>query len=153
MMARLTRKEVDLKIDALEIADEEFVAEGNDEPSYDQITDRANKREEIKACKEPIGAKTLAQSKNKRIVKLREKIQSRKRKISELKAYAPTELTIKIEQLHSSLEGNSILAKKLEESDKKLKRRDEMLEDKDIIISNLSKEIEMLRNDLRQSKE
>jgi len=151
MAGRLTKEEENLKVNALWIAYEEFIAEGNDTPSQDMVTEKANKRKEIKACSTPIGKKTLASSKNKRIRKLREVMNSKKNKVSELKSLAPTELSTKIEQLHSSLEANAILAQKIENLEKRLKNKDEALDEKEIRISELSKEIESLRLRLREA--
>ena len=148
MAGRLTKEEEELKINALWIAYEKYISEGNDTPSQDMVTEQANKREEIKACNTPIGKKTLASSKNKRIKELRETMNSKKNKVSELKSLAPTELSTKIEQLHSSLEANAILAQKIENLEKRLRNKDEALEEKEIRITKLSKEIESLR--LRQ---
>jgi predicted RNase H-like nuclease (RuvC/YqgF family) len=148
MAGRLTKEEEELKINALWIAYEKYISEGNDTPSQDMVTEQANEREEIKACNTPIGKKTLASSKNKRIKKLRETMNSKKNKVSELKSLAPTELSTKIEQLHSSLEANAILAQKIENLEKRLRNKDEALEEKEIRITKLSKEIESLR--LRQ---
>ncbi len=151
-MARLTKEEEELKADALWIEYEKYIAKGNDTPSQDMVTEKANKREEIKACNAPIGEKTLASSKNKRIKKLRETMSSKKNKVAELKSLAPTELSTKIEQLHSSLEVNAILAQKIENLEKRLINKDEALDGKETRITELSKEIGNLRDQLRQMK-
>jgi hypothetical protein len=151
-MANLTKVERELKADALWAAYKEYLEKGNDTPSQDMVTDRANEREEIKACDEPIGAKTLAQSKNPRIKKLRETMNSNKEKVKNLKDIAPTELSIKIEQLHSSLEANAKLAQIIETLKKRLLRKDERLEEKEVRIIELSEEIGRLRASLRQIK-
>ncbi len=125
----------------------------NGYPSFDDITVKANQSDEIRFSKEgKIGDKTLLQSKNKDIKVLRERIQSDKKDIAELKAIAPTELSIKIEQLHSSLQANNILANKVENRDKRLRNKDKALDEKDIRITELSKEIARLRAELRQIK-
>lgn len=148
MAGRLTKEEENLKVNALWIAYEKYISEGNDTPSQDMVTEQANKREEIKACNAPIGKKTLASSPNERIKELRETMSSKKNKVSELKSLAPTELSTKIEQLQSSLEANAILAQKIENLEKRLRNKDEALDEKEIRITKLSKEIESLR--LRQ---
>ncbi len=149
-MARLSKEEEKLKADALWMAYEKYISEGYDTPSQDMVTEKANKQAEIKACKTPIGAKTLASSKNERIKELRETMSSKKSKVSELKSLAPTELSTKIEQLQSSLEVNATLAQKIENLEKRLKNKDAALDEKEIRITELSKEIESLR--IRQRK-
>lgn len=151
-MGNLTKAERKLKADALWAAYEEYLEEGNDTPSQDMVTDRANKRDEIKACDTPIGAKTLTQSDNVRIKELRETMNSNKEKVTDLKAIAPTELSVKMEQLHSSLQANTILAQMIESLKNRLKRRDERLEEKETRIIELSEEVGRLRTKLKQIK-
>ena len=149
-MANLTKAERKLKADALWAAYGEYLEEGNDFPSQDMVTARANERDEIKACDEPIGTKTLAQSKNSHIKELRETMNHKKERLTALKAIAPTELSIKIEQLHSSLAVNTLLAEKIESLNRRLKNKDDALEKKDNRIFELSNEIRRLRDELKQ---
>lgn len=151
-MARLSKVEEKLKINALWIAYEKYISEGNDTPSQDMVTKRANKREEIKACNTPIGKKTIASSKNKRIKELRETMNSKKNKVSELKSLAPTELSTKIEQLLSSLAANSKLAQKIENLEKRLRNKDKILDEKEALIIELLEEKGRLMTVLGQIK-
>ncbi len=151
-MARLTKEEEKLKADALWKAYAKYISEGNDTPSQDMVRDWANKYEEIKACDTPIGAKTLAQSKNKRIVELRETMNSKKNKVAELKSLVPTELSTKIEQLHSSLEANAILALKIENLERRLKNKDAMMNIKENRINELLNEVKKLREIFEDKK-
>jgi len=151
-MPRLSKEEEALKIQALWTSYEEFLDEGIDTPSYDQVTNRANQQQEVRACSQLIGAKTLAQSKNKQLIKLREAIKSKKTKVAELKTLAPTELSIKIEQLHSSLQANAILAEKIENLEKRLENKTRMLEQKETHILEFSTEISKLRKEIEQLK-
>lgn len=144
-MARLNKQEEELKINALWIEYEYFKSKGIDAPSYDMVTERANKRIEILECNYPIGTRTLAQSKNIRLIELREAIKCSKNKVTKLKALVPRDISIKIEQLYSSLEANALLAKKVEELENRLKNKEAVLYQKEIRIKELSQEIIQLR--------
>ncbi len=137
----------------LKVLTEAYEKLKNGNPSFEDIIYEANKFDAVRLSKEgKIGDKTLLQSNNKDIKALRERIQSDKKKIVDLKVIAPNELFIKIEQLHSSLEANAILALKIENLEKRLKNKDEALEGKETRITKLSKEIERLRSELRAMK-
>ena len=70
-MPRLTKKEEEIKANALWLAYEKYKSKGIDVPSHEMITELANSFDEIKKCNKSIGKKTLAQSKNEKIKNLR----------------------------------------------------------------------------------
>lgn len=137
----------------VEVLNEAYEKLKNGNPTFEEITEKANQSDAIRLSKEgKIGDRTLLQSKNPDIKALLERIQSDKKKVADLRVIAPTEFSIKTEQLHSSLGTNAILALKIENLEKRLKNKDEALEGKETRITKLSKEIERLRSELRAMK-
>jgi chromosome segregation ATPase len=123
-------------------------------PTFPEITTKANEYDIIKLSSEgKIGDKTIFTSKNKDIVKLREQITENKKEISKVISKAPSELSNKIKELRSSLAVNASLLKEIESLENRLEAKESIIEErnnritkKNVLISELQKEIQLLKN-------
>lgn len=113
-------------------------------PSFRKITEKANGYDFIvNSVEGKIGDKTLESSKSSDISILRERIKSEKSDFTNLAEQMPTELSIRNEELQSSLESNVLLAQEIE-------RLENTIENKNRTIAQNNKHIEDLENEIRR---
>lgn len=118
-------------------------------PSWREITDEANTYEFIKDSTEgKIGDKTLEQSTTPKIKTLRERIKDERKLFEKIKAQMPTALSIRTEELQSSLEANALLAQDIERLEKTIENKNNSIIEKDKLIADYEDIIRHLRRQI-----
>jgi uncharacterized coiled-coil protein SlyX len=123
----------------------------NSFPSWKEISEEANKNKLI--INSPIGKigdKTLEQSKNSQILDLRQRIKDDKELFGKIADQIPSQLSIRNEELKSSLEANVLLAAELEQMEKTVENKNNIIDEFHRRIVDYEQEIGRLRNQIRE---
>lgn len=140
-MARLSKKETEIKLDAswqaFEVLKNESDGQPNNKATFDNILTIANEDERILALGQPIGRTTLVQPRGKGFVKLNKAISEYREEHKKRKILIPKKAKGKIENLNEQLQSAMESCIKLQEEVHSLQKR---LDNKEHQIKQIEKD-------------
>lgn len=120
-------------------------------PTWIAITNHANKDKSIKNSPEgKIGDKTIEQSKNPKIVALRQRIKDDKELFEQIADQMPSELSVRNKELKSSIEANVLLVQELEQKEKTIENKNNHIDELNTRIADYEIEIRRLRSQISE---